>query len=178
MFVIDEAKLPPPTPVIAARTISVVYETPGLTSTAAGMVGSRSSAALMMVQFRPPKTATASVYGSRSTEPTSAGTAVSRNLPAGSMWYFGPRNSTMTDHIVQIEKPMCSEKMEKMRLRRATRAPVAAQNAGSSGRQSSIQRPRRRAPASGTCMVSTAALMPVLLRSCSGDRRKKSLPVD
>src|SRR5881392_2074747 len=105
MFVIDEAKLPPPTPVIAASTISVVYETPGLIRIAAGMVGSRSSDALMIVQFRPPKVATAKVYGSRSTEPTNAGTAVSRNLPAGSMWYAGPRNSTMTDHIVQIEKP-------------------------------------------------------------------------
>src|SRR5437016_165184 len=111
MLVIEEAKLPPPTPVIAARIISVVYETPGCTRIAAGTVGSSSSDALMMVQFRPPKTATARVYGSRSTEPTSAGTAVNRNLPAGSMWYFGPRNNTMTDQIVQIEKPMCSEKM-------------------------------------------------------------------
>src|SRR2546421_5866054 len=129
MLVIDEAKLPPPTPVIAARIISVVYDTPGLTRIAVGIAGSSSRAALMIVQFRPPKVATAKVYGSRSTEPTNAGTAVSRNLPAGSMWYAGPRNSTMTDHIVQIEKPTCSEKMEKMRLRRATRAPVAAQNA-------------------------------------------------
>ena len=30
MFVIDEAKLPPPTPANAATISSVVYETPGL----------------------------------------------------------------------------------------------------------------------------------------------------
>ena len=51
------------------------------------------------------------------------------------------RNSTSTDHRLQIEKPMCSEKTEKNRLRRATRRPVDSQNSGSSGRQSSIQRP-------------------------------------
>src|SRR4051794_41946361 len=51
------------------------------------------------------------------------------------------RKSTITDHRLQIEKPMCSENTEKNRLRRATRRPVDAQNAGSSGRQSSIHRP-------------------------------------
>jgi hypothetical protein len=40
----------------------------------------------MIVQLRPPNLATAKVYGSRSTEPMPAGTAVSRNLPAGSTW--------------------------------------------------------------------------------------------
>src|SRR2546421_6219566 len=104
MFAIDEAKLPPPTPVIAARTISVVYETPGRIRIAAGIVGRSSNVALMIVQLRPPNVATAKVYGSRSTEPTSAGTAVSRNFPAASTWYAGPRKSTSTDHIVQTEK--------------------------------------------------------------------------
>ena len=83
--------------------------------------GTSSSAALKIVQLRPPNRATANVYGSRSTAPTSAGTAVSRNLPAGSMPYAGPRNSTSTDHSVHTEKPMCSEKIEKIRLRRAIR---------------------------------------------------------
>ena len=41
---------------------------------------------------------------------------------------------------------MCSEKIEKNRLRRATFLPVDSQNCGSSGRQSSIHRPR---PAGG-----------------------------
>ena len=86
MFAIDEAKLPPPRPVTAARTISVVYDTPGRMRIAAGIDGRSSRAALMTVQLRPPKVATARVYGSRSTEPTSAGTAVSRNFPAASTW--------------------------------------------------------------------------------------------
>ena len=51
------------------------------------------------------------------------------------------RNSTSTDHRLQMEKPMCSEKIEKNRLRRATFLPVPSQNWGSSGRQSSIHRP-------------------------------------
>src|SRR5947209_3985751 len=59
------------------------------------------------------------------------------------MWYFGPRNSTSADQRLQTEKPMCSEKIEKIRLRFATREPPLAQNVGSSGAQSSIQRPLR-----------------------------------
>src|SRR3989440_5649848 len=126
MLVIDEAKLPPPTPVIAARIISVVYDTPGLTRIAVGIAGSSSRAALMIVQLRPPKVATANVYGSRSTDPTSAGTAVSRNFPAGSMWDAGPRNSTLTHHIVQMEKPRGSDRVGKIRVPRATLAPPLA----------------------------------------------------
>jgi Mg/Co/Ni transporter MgtE len=38
---------------------------------------------------------------------------------------------------------MCSEKIKKMRLRRATFLPVVSQNCGSSGRQSSIHLPPR-----------------------------------
>ena len=53
------------------------------------------------------------------------------------------RNSTSTDHRLQIEKPMCSEKIEKNRLRRATFLPVVRQKSGSSGRQSSIHLARR-----------------------------------
>src|SRR4051794_4537329 len=53
------------------------------------------------------------------------------------------RKSTSTDHRLQIEKPMCSEKTEKNRLRRATGLPVRSQKSGSSGRQSSIHRPFR-----------------------------------
>src|SRR5688500_16833777 len=44
---------------------------------------------------------------------------------------------------------MCSEKTEKKRLRRATGLPADSQKAGSSGRQSSIQRPGRVATATG-----------------------------
>src|SRR3954451_4524791 len=119
MFAIDDAKLPPPTPATAASRISVEYETPGSIRKAADTAGTSSSDALMMVQLRPPNRATANVYGIRSTAPTSAGTAVSRNLPAGSTPYAGPRKSTSTDHIVHTEKPMCSEEIEKIRFRRA-----------------------------------------------------------
>src|SRR3954464_6866344 len=73
--------------------------------------------------------------------PSAVGSVVSRNFPAGSMPNTGSgRNSTSTDHRLQTEKPMCSEKTEKNRWRRATRLPVRSQKAGSSGRQSSIQR--------------------------------------
>src|SRR3712207_8410702 len=51
------------------------------------------------------------------------------------------RNSTSTDHRLQIEKPMCSEKTEKNRLRRGTGRPAGAQKAGDSGGPSSAQRP-------------------------------------
>src|SRR4051812_38494581 len=51
------------------------------------------------------------------------------------------RKSTSTDHRLQIEKPTCSEKTEKSRLRRAPFLPVDVQRGGSAGRQSSIQRP-------------------------------------
>src|SRR5215471_18493823 len=112
MFAIDEAKLPPPTPATAASTIIVVYDTPGRRSNATPTLGARSSSALTIVQLRPPKRATAYVYGSRIAEPTSAGTAVRRNLPAGSTWYAGPRKSTSTDHSVQTENPMCSNRIE------------------------------------------------------------------
>ena len=62
------------------------------------------------------------------------------------MPYSGPMNSTSTDHSDQIENPMCSERTENHRLRLAIFLPVRSQNDGSSGRQSSIQRPRRRPP--------------------------------
>ena len=44
-------------------------------------------------------------------------------------------NSTATDHRVQIEKPTCSAKIEKIRLRRAIFAPPFSQNVASSGHQ-------------------------------------------
>jgi hypothetical protein len=55
------------------------------------------------------------------------------------------RLMTMIVHSTQIEKPRCSAKIEKARFLRAIRRPPAAQNAASSGFQSSIQRPARRA---------------------------------
>src|SRR4051812_37700476 len=124
MLAIDEAKLPPPTPASAATTSSVPSDTPGFRTTIIAVSGTSSRSALIVVQLRPPNRATAKVYGSRRTEPTAAGTDVSRNLSAGVKPYFGPRKSTSDAHIVQTEKPMCSDRMEKTRLRRATFFPV------------------------------------------------------
>ena len=80
MLVIEEAKLPPPTPANMATISSVLNETPGSRKIAIRVVGMSSSSALITVQLRPPNLATAKVYGSRSTAPTSVGRAVSRNF--------------------------------------------------------------------------------------------------
>ena len=127
---------------------------------AASTDGTSSSAALMIVQFRPPNTATAIVYGSRSTDPTSVGIATRKNFPATSRpnGPFG-MNSTRTDHSDQIENPMCSEKTEIHRLRVAILLPIEFQNDSSSGRQSSIQRPLRRAGVAVPESVAGSALM-------------------
>ena len=61
MLVIDEAKLPPPSPAKHATTMKVVYDVPGCMTNAARIVGMSSSAALTIVQFRPPNFATAKV---------------------------------------------------------------------------------------------------------------------
>src|SRR5215210_7044111 len=150
MLAIELAKLPPPTPARQDTTSRVVNETPGSSTIAVAMVGISSSAALTIVQLRPPNLATAKVYGSRTKAPSAVGSVVSRNLPAGSMPNTGSgRKSTSTDHRLQIEKPTCSEKIEKNRFRRATVFPVDSQNRGSSGRQSSIHVPARPAGGSG-----------------------------
>ncbi len=61
MLVIEDAKLPPPTPVSAATSRNVRYEVPGCITYAAASVGASSSSAETTVQFRPPKRATATV---------------------------------------------------------------------------------------------------------------------
>src|SRR3979411_1153259 len=120
MLVIDEAKFPPPKPPSAATMRKVPSEVPGCITIAAATVGMSSSMALMMVQFRPPNLATAKLYGSRIREPTSVGVETSRNLSAAERPYLGPRNRPITDQRVQIEKPMCSAKIENHRFRFAT----------------------------------------------------------
>src|SRR3954468_23300952 len=69
------------------------------------------------------------------------------------------RNSTSTDHMLQIEKPMCSEKIEKKRLRRAIGRPVVSQKAGASGRQFSIPLPRFAGGCGGATAVVRGALV-------------------
>ncbi len=61
MFVIDDAKFPPPTPAIAPRINSVEKPTPGSSRIAVSVVGISSIAAEITVQLRPPKVATAKV---------------------------------------------------------------------------------------------------------------------
>jgi hypothetical protein len=61
-----------------------------------------------------------------------------------------------------MEKPMCSEKTEKNRLRRATFLPVVSQKRGSSGRQSSIHLPR---PVGGAAVGAAAVFSGVLVDS-------------
>ena len=61
ILVIDEAKLPPPTPANSEMTSRVSNSTPGLSTTAIRIEGSNSSRAEAMVQLRPPNKPTAKV---------------------------------------------------------------------------------------------------------------------
>ena len=75
------AKLPPPTPAVAATSaISQNGVSGRLTKYASPSVGISSSNADTMVQFRPPNFGTANVYGSRSVAPTRLGSATSQNI--------------------------------------------------------------------------------------------------
>ena len=169
MLVIDDAKLPPPTPAVAAAISSIVNDTPGFRMIAMKIVGMSSRAAEMMVKLRPPKVATAKVYGSRSTAPTSVGSAVSRNLPAGSMWYSGHEQHQHRPQAPHRESDVLGED-------RAGRGCGWRFGCGrlpegrSSGRQSSIQWPRRRTrPASvdgaGAAVVTLVSVGEVMVNS-------------
>ena len=61
MLVMELAKLPPPTPASMAHTRNVPKDVPGFITTNAATVGMSSMLAEMIVQFRPPKRATAKV---------------------------------------------------------------------------------------------------------------------
>src|SRR5271170_5351339 len=140
MLVIDDAKLPPPSPATPATTMKVVYDVPGWAmKKTVNAVGIASTSAENIVQLRPPNLATAKVYGIRRIAPTSVGTATRKNLPAASMWYtFCGMNSTITDQIDHTEKPTCSAKIDQIRLRRAIFAPPLFQASSSSASQSSM----------------------------------------
>src|SRR5215218_2791201 len=87
MLAIDEEKLPPPNPAVAAQPrrtqncVSALWDAsqPLGTTTATSSTGMRSSDALTVVHSRPPNRGTANVYGMRSVEPIRFGTAVSQN---------------------------------------------------------------------------------------------------
>ena len=81
MLVIDDAKLAPPRPANAPATRYIHSGWPGLASrTSIATVGTSRTSAESSVQFRPPNRAVATVYGMRSTAPTSVTTAETRNL--------------------------------------------------------------------------------------------------
>lgn len=61
MLVMEEAKLPPPMPARRPTRRNVLKEVPGFITVNAAAVGIRSRPAETIVQFRPPKTATAKV---------------------------------------------------------------------------------------------------------------------
>src|SRR6266498_2787017 len=170
MLAIDEEKLPPPTPAVAAQSIRIqnwvscdwVASQPLGTRNASSRDGISSKVALMVVHTRPPNFGTANVYGMRSAEPTRFGTAVSQNISDRVM--VSPafaRLITTTDHSTHSANPRCSAKIEKMRFLRAIFLPVDSQNCSSSVCQSSIQRPPRRATAFGVSVaVSVVAVIP------------------
>src|SRR6478752_4343432 len=170
MLVIDEAKLPPPMPVSAATTRNVVYEVPGSITQKAAQVGTRSDSALTTVQLRPPNSATAKVYGTRTTAPTRVAVEIRKNFPAGSMPYSGPMNRTITDHRDQTENPMCSESTENHRFLRAVLSPVSRQKVSSSGSHFSIQRPAIRRLHKGRGVVLPTLRTPRFGAVPGGDR--------
>src|SRR5438552_3696917 len=142
MFAIDDEKLPPPNPAVAAHASSSQNCAPALwcssqplgTTTASSTVGISSKAALMAVHLLPPNLGTAKVYGRRSMEPTRFGTAVSQNCwGKESLIPTLPRLITTIVHSTQTLKPMCSANTDKTRFFRASDLPVRSQNSSSSG---------------------------------------------
>src|SRR6187549_3139465 len=98
-----------------------------------------STAALNIVQLRPPNVVTANVYGNRISDPISPGIATS--WKSWSVVYGNPACGSLVAtmlHTSQIEKPRCSATIDQIRLRRAIHLPCASQNVASSGRQSDI----------------------------------------
>jgi len=80
MLAIDEAKLPPPNPAVAATTIRVENGVSGWPRTqASASVGISRSSDDTTVQLRPPTMGTAKVYGMRRNAPTPEATARSVN---------------------------------------------------------------------------------------------------
>src|SRR3954470_24921920 len=106
MLAIEEAKLPPPKPAVAAATRNSEYGVPGwVTHQVISATGTSSSAPDTAVQLRPPNRATAAVYGMRMNEPTRFGTATSQNSWSTEKWKPAAGRLTVTAlHSSQIEK--------------------------------------------------------------------------
>src|SRR5687767_3160755 len=135
MFVIDDAKFPPPKPASAATKSITPKDVPGLlTAQVRPTHGMTRSRAETTVQLRPPNFGTANVYGNRSVAPTRLGIATSQKS-----WLSVNAKPTLLrftvtiDQITQTEKPRCSARIDQTRLRRATLRPAPSQKVGSSG---------------------------------------------
>src|SRR5438105_3153960 len=136
MLAIDDEKLPPPKPAVAAQSTSThswvecdcSTNHPLGTTIARSSVGTSRSAALIVVHARPPNLGTANVYGMRNKEPTRFGTRVRRkSSDTESAMPTLPRLRTTTVHSTHTENPMCSANIDQSRFRRATRRPVSDQ---------------------------------------------------
>src|SRR3954451_16909485 len=87
MLAIDDEKLPPPTPAVAAHRTSTHSCTlcvwsnsqPLGTTIASNRVGISNNAALKVVHALPPNLGTANVYGMRSSDPIRFGMSVNKN---------------------------------------------------------------------------------------------------
>src|SRR3954449_9922156 len=104
-----EAKLPPPSPAVAATSSIIQNGVSGwVTKYASANVGMNRTAALKIVQLRPPNFVTAKVYGNRISEPISPGTAISWNN--WSVVYGKPACGSLVATMLQtsqIENPRC-----------------------------------------------------------------------
>ena len=140
MLVIDDAKLPPPKPVMAATARNQPNpNSPGfIISIIVSPVGMSSTTAEKIAQLRPPNLAVACVYGIRRQEPTSVAVAAMTNFWSMLMPYSGPMNRAITENRDQIENPTCSQMTDQIRLRLAIAALPLSQATRSSGSQSVI----------------------------------------
>src|SRR5690242_17088222 len=114
MLVMLLAKLPPPTPAVAATSaISQNGVSGRAMKNASPPVGISSSIAETIVQFRPPNFGTANVYGNRSVAPTRLGSATSQNN--WSVVYVNPAfgiDTTTMLHSCHTENPRNSAKID------------------------------------------------------------------
>src|SRR5687768_5988750 len=125
MFAIEEEKLPPPTPAVAAQAIRIhicvpcdcAASQPLGTRNASSAVGMISSDALIVVHARPPYLGTAKVYGIRRNDPTRFGTATRMNSSEiDSVMPMFARLMTTIVHSTQMLNPRFSAKIEKIRF--------------------------------------------------------------
>ena len=166
MLAIDEAKLPPPKPAVAATSSSTPNGTSGLLTTQArperrdeqqqrgddGPVaaaeerhGERVGDAQQRADARGDGEDREALAGGK--RPAVGAGRDEGAVAASNVPYI--LTTTML-HSSHTEKPMCSAKIEKTRLRNAIALPCASQNTSFSGSQRSIQRPGPTRPRPGS----------------------------